>query len=631
MTTKNNTLLRTVRLTAVTLALSLLWLAPQALAHGGGGSPCLLGNAVVINACYGSMISLSQGNRVSTAGQLFSVEFGKPLTLTVDPASSYTFSGNLVLLIEPTSGNFGLTKLSLCNDPATGFRIQGLSGGCSQFISSNKKSITVPITAPILNSATRTFVLTAWNGTRGASLHADGKSFLKFVPAGSIPNPKPKPKGTAPVITSVSVSATVPAGGSINGTINFTDPDGDVVRAELRAVSNFTAAAWNPNVFGQKAGQISFHINCKKAGDRFSTNAVLTDQAGHVSNALGMTFTCVNSKSQRKGTAPMITSVNINSSVPAGGSVNGTINFTDLDGDVSRADLRAVSNFTAANWNPNVVGRKVGQISFRINCKNIGDRFSTDVVLTDQAGHQSNAVRLDFVCVKQQNTTNSNVPVIVDISPQNATIQSNSKLRLSVTFSDLDGDIIRAEGRIIRTGRPFFSFDPRIDGRTSGRFFPTQNCNGQVGKFSYNLVVIDRQGHESQPKQFNFECVNNARTLGIKSAADVVANGIPAPLIDLDNEATTLSVQALQLNAQGAGGYMLSVQGQGVASVQLQVFNLSGDVVFDDTTSGNALRWQGLDVGGNTLSNGVYLYVVTVKGYDGKVVRSQVKKLMILH
>jgi|GEM_PF-6251349 len=524
MNTTNNTLLRTVQLTAVVLVLSLLWPAPQGLAHGNGGTPCLLGNAVVFSACYGSTISFSQGNRVSVPGQPFSVEFGKPLTLTVDKASPYTFSGNLVLLVEPTSGGFGLTKLSLCNDPATGFRIQGLSGGCSQFISSNRKSITVPITAPILSSATRTFVLTAWNGTRGATLHADGKSFLTFVPAGSIPNPKPN-LGTAPVITSANINANVPAGGSVNGTINFSDPDGDVVRAELRAVSNFTAASWNPNVVGRRAGQISFHINCKRAGDR----------------------------------------------------------------------------------------------------------FSTDVVLTDQAGHQSNAVRLNFVCVNQQNTTNSNVPVIVDISPQNATILSNSHLRIVVTFSDLDGDIIRAEGRIIKTGRTFFSFDPRIDGRTSGRFFPTQNCNGQVGKFSYNLVVIDRQGHESQPKQFNFECVNKARTLGVKSATDVVANGRPAPLIDLDNEEATLSVQAVQLNALGRGAFVLRVQGQGVSSVQLQVFNLSGDVVFDDTASGNALRWQGLDAGGNTLSNGVYLYVVTVKGYGGKTVRSQVKKLMILH
>ncbi len=30
-----------------------------------------------------------------------------------------------------------------------------------------------------------------------------------------------------------------------------------------------------------------------------------------------------------------------------------------------------------------------------------------------------------------------------------------------------------------------------------------------------------------------------------------------------------------------------------------------------------------------TLANGVYLYVVAVKGYDGKVINSEVRKLVI--
>jgi hypothetical protein len=40
--------------------------------------------------------------------------------------------------------------------------------------------------------------------------------------------------------------------------------------------------------------------------------------------------------------------------------------------------------------------------------------------------------------------------------------------------------------------------------------------------------------------------------------------------------------------------------------------------------------WTGLSSSGQTLANGICLYVVTVKGYDGKIINSEVRKLVIL-
>ena len=61
------------------------------------------------------------------------------------------------------------------------------------------------------------------------------------------------------------------------------------------------------------------------------------------------------------------------------------------------------------------------------------------------------------------------------------------------------------------------------------------------------------------------------------------------------------------------------------------VFDLSGELVFEQNDVGNTLRWQGQDANGNTLANGVYLYVVTIQGSNGETLRSEVKKLAVLH
>jgi hypothetical protein len=100
----------------------------------------------------------------------------------------------------------------------------------------------------------------------------------------------------------------------------------------------------------------------------------------------------------------------------------------------------------------------------------------------------------------------------------------------------------------------------------------------------------------------------------------------------LERAPAPLTISSIQ--AMGLGGFrpglQVRVQGLGIAGVQLQVYDLSGRIVAYQSASGASLRWNGLSSHGQTLANGVYLYVVTVKGYDGKVVNSEVRKLVIL-
>ena len=99
-------------------------------------------------------------------------------------------------------------------------------------------------------------------------------------------------------------------------------------------------------------------------------------------------------------------------------------------------------------------------------------------------------------------------------------------------------------------------------------------------------------------------------------------------------EANEPSVQPLSVNglqtSQLGPNYTFSVQGQGVASTSLQVFDLSGRSVANETSSGSTLRFRPMASNGAPLANGIYLYQVTVRGHDGTVKSMGVRKMLVL-
>ncbi|MCL6642437.1 MAG: DUF11 domain-containing protein, partial [Candidatus Bipolaricaulota bacterium] len=72
-------------------------------------------------------------------------------------------------------------------------------------------------------------------------------------------------------------------------------------------------------------------------------------------------------------------------------------------------------------------------------------------------------------------------------------------------------------------------------------------------------------------------------------------------------------------------------QGVGIAEISVHVFNLAGSAVFmGPWQQGAELDWLALGGDGRPLANGVYLYVLRVRGADGSVIQSRVQKLVIL-
>jgi hypothetical protein len=79
------------------------------------------------------------------------------------------------------------------------------------------------------------------------------------------------------------------------------------------------------------------------------------------------------------------------------------------------------------------------------------------------------------------------------------------------------------------------------------------------------------------------------------------------------------------------GTVQFMADGQGIQEIQVQVFNLAGREVYNSGfVTGSKLYWNGLTNDGRRLANGVYLYVIIYRREDGTILRSEVKKLVIL-
>ncbi len=88
--------------------------------------------------------------------------------------------------------------------------------------------------------------------------------------------------------------------------------------------------------------------------------------------------------------------------------------------------------------------------------------------------------------------------------------------------------------------------------------------------------------------------------------------------------------QATPNPLESAAPITFLAQGQGVNEIQIVVTSLAGLKVFEsEQIKGNSLIWNGVDNHGKTLTNGVYLYKITARGYDGKTVQSQLQKLIV--
>jgi len=94
-----------------------------------------------------------------------------------------------------------------------------------------------------------------------------------------------------------------------------------------------------------------------------------------------------------------------------------------------------------------------------------------------------------------------------------------------------------------------------------------------------------------------------------------------------------LMPRPLELKAQRSadGGFRFVAEGQPVQDLKVEIYSLSGKLVYDSgLVRGSSLRWAGLSNDGQRVANGVYLYVLKARDLSGRIVKTEVRKLVVL-
>ena len=85
---------------------------------------------------------------------------------------------------------------------------------------------------------------------------------------------------------------------------------------------------------------------------------------------------------------------------------------------------------------------------------------------------------------------------------------------------------------------------------------------------------------------------------------------------------------AVSLRANSAAIYFVTQQDARL--IEVEIFNLEGDLVNKLQSAGSALTWNQRTSSGSPVANGVYLYVVSGVDVNGRVLRSDVQKLVLM-
>jgi hypothetical protein len=75
---------------------------------------------------------------------------------------------------------------------------------------------------------------------------------------------------------------------------------------------------------------------------------------------------------------------------------------------------------------------------------------------------------------------------------------------------------------------------------------------------------------------------------------------------------------------------IFAADGRGIGSLRVEVFRLSGERIFAQEVAGSRLVWPLFTPHGWPVSNGVYVYTAIVRGHDGDLLGSEVKKFVVL-
>ena len=127
---------------------------------------------------------------------------------------------------------------------------------------------------------------------------------------------------------------------------------------------------------------------------------------------------------------------------------------------------------------------------------------------------------------------------------------------------------------------------------------------------------------------FNYGIPNWVPIVGDWDGDGASTSSLSYKVLPIESESLQISCTPNPL--KGDGLVTFSVAGEvEVQAIRVKVFDLAGQLIWQNEAAGNMLTWKAEDLAGQPLANGVYLYVVEVKTPEGWKTL-EVRKLVIL-
>lgn len=158
-----------------------------------------------------------------------------------------------------------------------------------------------------------------------------------------------------------------------------------------------------------------------------------------------------------------------------------------------------------------------------------------------------------------------------------------------------------------------------LQARNPHRRVVTTTVALEVDERIVSVVELTLNPNETREVTFNWQF----ESLGTFSLSASNLGGVSVRVVE------GLNIQSVQLFAQDGHALRLDIQGQGIENVELSIYDLAGTRVLHQRTDSATLIVPFFNSIGQPLSNGVYLYSLTVHGVT-QTERFPMKKLLAL-
>ena len=334
------------------------------------------------------------------------------------------------------------------------------------------------------------------------------------------------------------------------------------------------------------------------------------------------------------------------------GSGNNDVAFRGAIGDnvtIAPGDEREIDVFIrpvdggsfTATLTISPTGQSSGSSSQRITIRFTGNSNSVDV--TSSSTFVTFEARVDDVTSASAQVANENAETDGKVIAQ----QSNDRDEESITIrNNGEGDDlssvevtmtiehIRSTGRSgSRSNRDVFRFEGTDDSNDDLVFTLNANQSQQVTIiYEPTTVGIDEAVIEVEVRLLD---IDNRRSSSVIQSFFINLRGI-AVASNTNTASAGSSFERLKLSQTGlqqlsSSSFKFEAQGTGIAGIQAEVFNLSGQNVYNSgIVAGNTIHWRQNSNNAAQLANGVYFYRLVVTGKDGTEEHVELRKFVLM-